>query len=313
MNNPPAYATVSFTGDSTYTWATSTTDLRDLKPLAAHPHECFHFYSATNFTINANLTDGNTHRIGSLLARLGWNGQGGTISIVDVNTGAVLNSQSFSSFHNGKYAEWNITGNVQIRVTKTGGSNAVVSGIFFDPPATITPATANYLSADTTTEGTWTGKYGSQGQVIVNDLNSVPAYATLGLAGGAAYTWAASTSNTAALQTASGSSTRIASAYYSATSFTVNLNLTDGNTHKISLYLLDWLSDTRTETITITDFDSNAVLNTQSYSTFGNGEYASWNISGHVLITVTRAGGPNAVLSGIFFDPQGTVTPATAA
>ena len=105
-----------------------------------------------------------------------------------------------------------------------------------------------------------------------------------------------------ALQTASGASTRIASTYYSATNFTINLNFTDGNTHKVSLYLLDWLGSSRAETITITDANSNALLSTEPYSSFGNGEYAEWNISGHVVITVTKTGGPNAVVSGIFFD-----------
>jgi hypothetical protein len=31
-------------------------------------------------------------------------------------------------------------------------------------------------------------------------------------------------------------------------------------------------------------------------------EYAELNIAGHVLIEVTKTGGPNAVVSGIFFD-----------
>jgi hypothetical protein len=44
----------------------------------------------------------------------------------------VLNVQSFSSFQNGTYASWTITGNVIIQVTDTSGINAVVAGIFID-------------------------------------------------------------------------------------------------------------------------------------------------------------------------------------
>ncbi len=35
------------------------------------------------------------------------------------------------SFHNGAYLSWNISGHVVFRFTKTGGANAVVSGLFF--------------------------------------------------------------------------------------------------------------------------------------------------------------------------------------
>ena len=220
-----------------------------------------------------------------------------SISIVDANTNIVLNTEAYANFHNGEYAVWNISGHVLIQITRTGGANAVVSGVFFDPPAT-----ASYIGLNTTTQGTWTGKFGSGGQIIANDLNNLPGYAVVSLTGDSAFTWAASTGNVTALQTASGATTRIASTYYSATGYSINLNLTDADIHIISLYLLDWLADTRTETITITDANSNAVLNSQSFASFENGVYAEWNISGHVVITVTKTGGPNAAVSGIFFD-----------
>lgn len=51
------------------------------------------------------------------------------------------------------------------------------------------------------------------------------------------------------------------------------------------------------------DAATNAVLDTRSVSSFVNGEYVVWNISGHVTIHVACTGGPNAVVSGIFFGP----------
>jgi hypothetical protein len=100
----------------------------------------------------------------------------------------------------------------------------------------------------------------------------------------------------------SGASTRIASTYYSSGTFTINVNLTDGNTHKNSRYLVDWATTTRTETITILNANTNAVLDTEPYSAFRSGVHAAWNVRGHVLIQVTKTGGANAVVSGIFFD-----------
>jgi hypothetical protein len=43
-----------------------------------------------------------------------------------------VNTQTFSSFPGGIYAVWNVKGNVQINVTKTGGPNAIVNAVFFN-------------------------------------------------------------------------------------------------------------------------------------------------------------------------------------
>jgi hypothetical protein len=44
------------------------------------------------------------------------------------------------------------------------------------------------------------------------------------------------------------------------------------------------------------------VLDTRSISQFNTGVYLVWNISGHVKINVTRTGGANAVISGVFLN-----------
>jgi hypothetical protein len=44
------------------------------------------------------------------------------------------------------------------------------------------------------------------------------------------------------------------------------------------------------------------VLDTRNISSFSNGLYLIWNISGHVTIKVTRNSGLNSVISGIFFN-----------
>ena len=73
-------------------------------------------------------------------------------------------------------------------------------------------------------------------------------------------------------------------------------------TIKQRLYLLDWDSTARAETITIIDAATSTVLNTQTYSGFHNGEYAACDITGHVVIQGKKTGGSNAVVSGLFFD-----------
>ncbi len=297
----PAYAEVNVSGAKQYIWAASTSDPRALQTASeAATQIASTFYSSSSFTINVNLTDGNTHRIALYL--LDWDSttRAETITIRDALSNAVLDTETYSGFHNGTYAVWNIKGNVTIQVTKTGGNNAVVSGIFFD--SLTTPATASYTGLDITTKGTWTGVYGADGNFIATEASAAPAYAQVGVTADRLYTWSSTTSDPRALQTAASASTRIASTYYATGSFTINLDLTDGNTHQVSLYLLDWDSTSRAETVTIRDAASNAVLDTETYSSFHNGGYAVWILKGHVTIQVTKTAGANAVVSGVFFN-----------
>ena len=52
--------------------------------------------------------------------------------MLDATTGAVLDTQNVSGFGNGVYIVYTLKGHVKVRVTNTGGLNAVLSGFFFD-------------------------------------------------------------------------------------------------------------------------------------------------------------------------------------
>ena len=305
LQSAPAYATFTVTGDATYTWSPSTADPRALQLSAGSAaRSATTYYSATGFTIDLNLTDGNSHQVALYLLDWDSNARAEAISILDAATGVSLDNESYSSFNGGVYAVWTLKGHVHIQVTLTGGVNAVVSALFFGPGgSTTTPtSTATYSGSDTATQGTWTGHYGADGLWIANGLKSIPAYATIGITGEATYTWAASTTDPRALQTSKGSSLRSATTFYSPSSFTIDLNLTDGNAHKVSLYLCDWDSNGRAETISVVDAATGIVLNSQSFSGFVSGVWAPWVIKGHVQIQVSLASGTNAVDSGIFFN-----------
>src|SRR5205814_314893 len=125
--------------------------------------------------------------------------------------------------------------------------------------------------------------------------------------GQSTYTWAASTTDPRALQTADGTS-RIAACWFAGPSFTVDVNLTDGQAHNLALYAVDWDHLQRGEQIQISDAGTGAVLDTQTLGSFTEGVYLDWKVSGHVVITVTRLSGPNVVLSGLFFDPMPTMS-----
>ena len=172
---------------------------------------------------------------------------------------------------------------------------------------------ATLLKKDTTTQGNWIGTYGSQGYDVIRSSSNLPSYATITPAHQANWTWASSTTDQRALKTAGGSS-RIAACWYQSTSFSVTVNLTDGQAHDLELYFLDWDKAGRSEQVQITDATTGAVLSTTSVSSFASGVYLDYAVSGKVVITITRQAGPNAVLSGLFLDPsQGTTTSAAVA
>ena len=132
--NYPAYAQVTFSNQNSYTWASSTTEVRALQKAVATDRIASTWYSASSFNIDVSLVDGNWHRVA--LYCLDWEtGRVQTIDIVDAASGGVLDSRSISGFNNGQYLVWNLKGHVNIRVTRTGSYNAVVSGVFFDVPA----------------------------------------------------------------------------------------------------------------------------------------------------------------------------------
>ena len=81
----------------------------------------------------------------------------------------------------------------------------------------------------------------------------------------------------------------------------MDLNITDGNTHQVALYCVDWDTFVRRERVDVLDGNGN-LLDTQNLnSSFHNGVYLVWNLSGHVKLRVTLTGGANAVASGLFF------------
>src|SRR5215469_8415100 len=174
------------------------------------------------------------------------------------------------------------------------------------------PATATFAKYDTATQGTWKGVYGSNGWAIANDSTNLPSYAQVNFNGESSYTWASSTIEVRALESGINGG-RIGATWYSSTSFTIDINLTDGNAHQVGLYAVDWDNLGRTETVSVADAATGIVLDTRSISSFSNGEWLLWNLTGHVIMTITLASNSNpnasAVVSGIFFDPAGPLIP----
>jgi hypothetical protein len=128
----PSYVTVTPSGTSASTWASSTTDVRALYTSATSTTRIAATWdTTTSFLIDLVFNDGNQHQLA--LYCLDWDTtkRAETVTIQDAN-GVLLNTQNMTNFHNGDYLVWQLSGHVQILVTDTTKSaNAVVSGLFF--------------------------------------------------------------------------------------------------------------------------------------------------------------------------------------
>ena len=67
----------------------------------------------------------------------------------------------------------------------------------------------------------------------------------------------------------------------------VDVDLTDGNTHQVALYALDLDTTSRAERIDVLDAVSGVTLDTRMISSFSGGEYLVWNLKGHVTLKIT--------------------------
>ena len=302
----PAYARVLPSNALNYVWMSPTSDGRGMQTAtgsATRIAACL--YAWTTFSLDVNLTDGKAHQVAIYMLDWDTTGRAQTVTMLDAASGATLDTRNVSGFHMGQWLVWNVSGHLTINVTLTGGIDSVASGIMFDPvgaqPATASAA-ASFVRSDTATAGTWSGAYGADGYQLFNSASALPAYAQLTPSNQQSYTWAASTPDARALQTPDLSS-RVAACLYSATTFSLDVNLTDGKTHQIAIYMVDWDTTGRSQTVTVSDASSGATLDTRGVSNFHNGQWLVWNITGHVRITFTCTGGLNCVASGIMFDP----------
>jgi hypothetical protein len=501
----PAYVQMSVANAQTFIWSGSAAETRALQYASGTSRVAGTWYAADSFSFDLNITDGATHQLALYATDYDSSGRAQRIDLLDSVSGTVLDSRTMSGFLQGQYLIWNLQGHVVIRVTRTAGSNAVISGLFFgsaaQPPPSppvlnlssisasftatlggsspgsqgiaitntgagtlswtasktqpwltlsapsgtapsaltlnasiaglaagtytdtvtvtaagatgspqtvavtltvaappvlnvstssvnfvgtgggvnpaaqsvsitnagggslswsasktqtwvtisaasgsapgnlslgvvtaglsagtytdavtitapgvagspqtiavtlnVTSVSAVFVKLDTTTDGNWKGVYGTDGYSFVGDTPSVPSYAQLSLGNAQTWIWTTTAQEPRALQHANGIS-RVASTWWQVSGFNADLNITDGRAHRVALYFSDYDSSGRSERVDILDSQSGAILQTHTFNSFVEGQYLVLDIVGHVVIQVTGFTGPNAILTGVFFDP----------
>ncbi|MGZ8940132.1 MAG: fibronectin type III domain-containing protein, partial [Limisphaerales bacterium] len=298
-------------GNKSWVWANPSTHTGALQSNvdASRAATCWYGANSMNFTFNFN--DGLVHRVSLYFFDFENSGRKQKVEVYNSATGELLTVNTIENFQNGLYLNWNLKGAVRIRIVCLAGANAVVSGIFFDPTTTSAPppgtstAAANavrYLGANTTTSGSWKSAFGIQGYQIAGDSAKAPTYANVTFSGKSDHVWNWSTADSAALQKGAATD-RVASCWYASGSFDVRVNVTDGQTHKVGFYVLDWDAAGRSQRVDVLDATTGAVLHTTNLSGFQRGAYANYDVKGSVIFRFTKTAGANAVVSGIFFDP----------
>ncbi|GEM_PF-621042 len=123
---------VTADGQSQYIWTDSTTDVRALQRSASLDRVAVCWYAPESFTINANLTDGQVHRVS--LYFLDWDSQARVekVEVLDGVTGTLIDARTVSEFEHGRYLVWNARGPIQFRISHVSGGSALVMGLFFD-------------------------------------------------------------------------------------------------------------------------------------------------------------------------------------
>jgi hypothetical protein len=182
-------------------------------------------------------------------------------------------------------------------------------------PASTTKASARFLRSDGATQGSWKSVFGSEGYMVVGDATNLPAYASVTTTGASTRTWAATTSESRALQKATGVD-RVAAEWYNPTSFEIAINLTDNKVHQLAMYVVAWEEPYyRAQRIEVLDAVTRTVLDSQEFYTTDSGQYLVWQLSGNVVIRVTNLYDPyepvdpDAIVSGLFFDSVLAGTP----
>lgn len=179
----------------------------------------------------------------------------------------------------------------------------LLSAIELVPLSTSPPPPTPFVTLDTNTKGNWTNTYGGEGYRIVRGPQALPAWAQVTATGATEYTWGTAVSDPRSLDLGGGA--RLAATWYSASSFSLNVNLTDGGPHQVAIYSLDPDNQGRTQRVEVLNSSGN-VVDVRVMSGFSQGQYLVWNLSGQFVIRVTKLSGPNAVVSAVFLGTAGS-------
>lgn len=127
----PSYASLNMTTGRSWTWVSSTFDVRALEKAAASDRLAATWFEAT-IEMTVDLNDGQAHQASLYFVDWDANARSQIVQLFDASTMALLDTRAIDNFSSGVYLTWMMRGTILIRIIQTGPSNAIVSAVFFD-------------------------------------------------------------------------------------------------------------------------------------------------------------------------------------
>lgn len=150
-------------GGTPFVWDGAATDPRALQRPSGEGRVAAAHYGG-QFDTTIRVPAGQAYRLAVYLLDYDTNNtRAQTLTLTD-SAGAVLSTYTATRFTSGRYLLWDIDQSVTLRIVRTGGANAVLSGVFLDPIGTpdpdpdMTPPTVlPEVVGSRTPEGAYTG------------------------------------------------------------------------------------------------------------------------------------------------------------
>lgn len=180
---------------------------------------------------------------------------------------------------------------------------------------------ATFVSQDSLTQGDWISKYGKEGYMLFNYLkkNGKPKHlqslkgdiVDVSLYLNADSIWWRSNSIDKRVLMPDNQQVFVQNAgaiftqdpYACRQTMTIDVKLAHQNEYEFSLYFLDWDNQLRRSAIEVIDLDTkNIIAPVRIVDNYSGGKYMTFRYNKSVRFRINHVRGPNAVVSGIFFD-----------
>lgn len=198
---------------------------------------------------------------------------------------------------------------VTLSLEKGEGVSILPAGMDANDNSVLPPSgTVTFLGRDDSTKGAWKMRYGNDGYIIIGDQAKAPPYVRVNYLNGADQVWSANTHDVQALQKGNGEGS-IAARRSSVLHEIIDLDFNDNQEHEISLYCLDWNRKGRWLVVDVIDAHTRKLLDSRNLTRFEYGCYLKYRVKGRVQLRLTNVwterykNSPDAVFSGLFFDP----------
>ena len=165
-----------------------------------------------------------------------------------------------------------------------------------------------FVGEDRATKGSWIGIYGPDGYEIVGGEVATPPYAERSYIGGRVSTWAASTTDSRALQSKGNLSERLIAERSSPIHEVVDVTVSGDAPRDVALYFVDWERKNRQMIVDAVCANTNHALDTRVIRDFKEGVYLHYRMTGRIQFRFTILGRDGNIFdtgevtySGLFF------------